>query len=348
MKVGIDADSMIGSLLYRSVERCGSLRFGEAEFDEAFRELDADLHRSELYFIFVTPLFGLKAESLPLGFAPTIEIDHLTDLEIVHCLRNGLWPASMHAVRAGIADVGSGIGVRIRVAASTEFGETSEGESNGVIQLEQMREQAECVTDALRLFKEGQISVPGHVMFSEQWPSDFSLKIPNPGSTLIACDYELKADEAVEFQRFWSDLQKCAEKPVDAAIRRFRYAGERHRPEDQLVDVMIAAESLFLADTNLEVSYRLSVRFALFIEGSDYSRRELFNHMKKAYHVRSIIVHGKEPKRRDLALPKRGQVTFPEFVHETRELLRLSLKKAIRMAAANDPAFGHWEKPILD
>src|SRR5271169_2722488 len=56
MKVGIDADSMISSLVHRSVEKCGSLRFDEALFDQAFRELDTDLRRSELYFIFLSPL----------------------------------------------------------------------------------------------------------------------------------------------------------------------------------------------------------------------------------------------------------------------------------------------------
>lgn len=341
--IGITADSIVHHLAHQFVRKCGSLRFDEALFGQVFRELDTDLHRSEFDYVLVTPLFGLKAESLPMRLAPTIEIDQLTDPEIVRCLHMGLSPTMV----LGMAVVGSGIGVRIPLRAQRQIGEIPKDELDRRIKtIGQLLEQVEDVIHALRLFKDGDLPHPVAVMFSEQWPCQGATqRLGAPGGSL--CNYELKADEAVEFQRFWADLQKCSERSVEAAIRRFGYAGERHRPEDKLVDLLIAAESLFLTDTNLEVSYRLSVRFALFVEGSDYSRRELFDHMKKAYDVRSIIVHGREPKK-EIVSPKLGKVTFPKFVDETRQPLRLSLKKAIRMAASDDPAFGRWEHPILD
>ncbi len=342
--IGIYGDSIIHYLAYQFVRRCGSLRFDDSIFEQVFRELDADLHRSEFDYILVAPLFGLEAEQLPMRLTPTIEIVQLTDPEIVRCLNLGLSPAPIFS---GVTLVGSGIGVRIPFRAQRQIGEIPKHEfARRVDKIERLLEQVEAVIHALRLFKDGDLPAPAAVIFSEQWPiQGMTQRLGATGTSL--CNYKLKADEALEFQRFWNDLQNCGEKAIQAAIRRFGYAGERHRPEDKLVDLLIAAESLFLADTKSEVSYRLSVRFALFGGGSDYSRRELFDHMKKAYDVRSKIVHGGNSKK-EIISPKLGKVPFPEFVNETRQLLRISLKKAIRMAAVNDPAFGRWENPLWD
>jgi putative transposase len=85
------------------------------------------------------------------------------------------------------------------------------------------------------------------------------------------------------------------------AVKRFSYASERDRPDDRLVDLMIAAESLFLCSEDDpanrgELRYRLALRAAFFIDSRDYSRREVFNHMRKAYDNRSAIVHGSGDK----------------------------------------------------
>lgn len=353
----IEADSIIQHLVWQTTEASGELGFDASAFEEVFRRLVADLHRPELDYVFVTPLFGLMAESLPMRLMPpSVEIDRLTDSEIARCLRIGVLPSPISAIGAGIALVGSGAGVRICFKVRRRIDEVSKDESDRATnEIERLRLQTEAVIYALRLFKEGQVPIVGSVLFTEQWPSASGTQSMGTFGGPSICNYELKADETVEFRRFWDDLQKCSAKAqfVEAAMRRFGYAGERHRPEDQLVDLLIAAESLFLTDAGGatdrgELRYRLSIRSAFFIEESGYSRHELFDHMRHAYNVRSAIVHGGRPEARDLVLPKRDRVELPKFVEETRRLLRLSLKKAIRMAAAGDPAFGQWEQPILD
>jgi hypothetical protein len=54
--------------------------------------------------------------------------------------------------------------------------------------------------------------------------------------------------------------------------------------------------------------------------------------MKAAYSVRSTIVHGSEPKPKDLIV-RRKQVALHDFVQETGEVVRQGAQEALRRAA---------------
>jgi Apea-like HEPN len=125
---------------------------------------------------------------------------------------------------------------------------------------------------------------------------------------------------------------------------------ERERPDDRLVDLMIAAESLFLGGEDNpidrgELRYRLELRAACFIDSKDYSQRKVFNHMRRAYDGRSAIVHGSgEPKPSTLKSPKHAPMSLHDFSELTAGLLRIALKKSIDVAAGSKGAKG----PLLD
>jgi hypothetical protein len=297
----------------------------------------------------VAPLWGLKVESLPIRLSSTdaVEIDQLSDTEIARCLNMGLSPR-LFPRDMGLVQIDSAIGVRIRFRLPKRVGNDPPEPFNKLFErYEKLREELQSAIHTLRLFKEGNVPTPGYVMFSEQWPNEGATQSLG-GVGPVSCDYELKGEESRGFEHFWNDLRKAAERKfIDGAVRRFGYAGERHRSEDRLVDLLIAAESLFLADAGGELSYRLSMRFAFFVDGSDYSRRELFEHMRKAYTLRSSIVHGGNADDRLLVLPKGDKVTLERFVDETRHLLRFSLKKGIHMAATKDSTLEEWEQSIL-
>ena len=65
-------------------------------------------------------------------------------------------------------------------------------------------------------------------------------------------NYELRDREVEELQKLWRDLTdgglECR-RFLAMALRRFNMASERERLNDRIVDLMIAAESLFLADS---------------------------------------------------------------------------------------------------
>src|SRR5262249_29630803 len=133
-------------------------------------------------------------------------------------------------------------------------------------------------------------------------------------------------------QRFWNALKQARATPfLDSAIRRFGYAGERHRPEDRLMDLMISAESLFLSDigSTSEMSYRLALRFAHFAGLEGYSKKDAFRFMRNAYDARSSIVHGGTLDGNKLKLLNGDPASLPRFVDEVESELRSTLHKAI-------------------
>jgi hypothetical protein len=212
--VGVNAETIVSYLLQRFVEKRGSLRFDEALFEQVLRGLDADLHRSEFDYFLITPLFGLTAESLPIRLAPTIEIDHLTDSEIVRCLNVG---AMAYPIFPGIALIGSGIGVRIRFRAQKRIGETpNKVELDRATQMvEHLRQQVEDVIHGLRLFKEGSIPHPVTVMFSEQWPGHGGTQILGAlGATRSLCNYELKTERLSNFNFFGMIYKNVLKSPL--------------------------------------------------------------------------------------------------------------------------------------
>jgi hypothetical protein len=59
--------------------------------------------------------------------------------------------------------------------------------------------------------------------------------------------YEMVEEQAAEVRKIWTQLRSShLPKPLKVAARRFSYRRERHRPEDRLVDVLVAAESLYI------------------------------------------------------------------------------------------------------
>lgn len=142
---------------------------------------------------------------------------------------------------------------------------------------------------------------------------------------------------ADSFSKFWSDIKKIHQQGrrgyLDVALRRFGYAGERHRPEDRVIDLLIAAESLFLNDIENvgELRFRLSLRAAMFIDtDTEEEQIMIYKHMRKAYDVRSTIVHGGSP---ELPAKPDGTVySLSEFSEITAEYIRMAIHKVIDLA----------------
>ena len=169
-----------------------------------------------------------------------------------------------------------------------------------------------------------------------------------PANLLHVPRYALSADDVEPLRRVWRALRSEGVKKREAlggALRRFEYSGERCRPEDRLVDLIIAAESLFLDDagdpqSRGELRYRLALRSAFFAEMPGLTRRQVFDLMRRAYDTRSSVVHGKIPKSVQLS----GEVLpLEEFTDKVEDLIRTCLTKAVEIAQAETR-----RKPLLD
>jgi hypothetical protein len=137
-----------------------------------------------------------------------------------------------------------------------------------------------------------------------------------------------------------------ARRHVESAVRRFSFAGERRRPDDRLLDLMIAAESLFLGhlpEREGELRFRLSLHAAHLI-GQDLSeRKEVARLMRLAYDTRSAIVHGGIPDPAKWGSSASHPLTLEEFADRIETLMRRGLQVAVSLSAQ-----AHGNVPFFD
>lgn len=156
--------------------------------------------------------------------------------------------------------------------------------------------------------------------------------------------------EVPEFLELWR-LQEKGGEGFGFSIRRFNLAFDRGLPEDRIVDLVIAAESLFLSDLGVrdrgELRFRFALRAAKFIEHPVYGEREVFRVMLRAYDVRSRIVHGSSPE--DTKLPDNQSAQLPTFIDAIEELVRLGIRKGLSMKGEGRKLHGFefWEDLLL-
>jgi hypothetical protein len=344
-------EDLADQLIWRMAEACGRLAFDSTLFDRLFKIFDAEIREDEIEFVAVAPIQGFKSESLPIPLAKNLEIDHLTDEEIGRCLGLGI-PMGLDS--GGMVYLNTECGVRYRFSEPKVFGQGKHDPKGMQLAHNSMTSEFLSVSHGLRLFKRGRTSIPAFVLFSIHWPvNNFTSSGIIEPNAQRASMYQLSATGAGTFAEFWhraADGRKTAF--LDAALRRFGFAGERHRPEDRLVDLMICAESLFLSDVGEtkergEMRFRLSLRFALFAEIEGFTRIDCFNLIKAAYDARSAIVHGGNPDERDLKLPVTGRVSLLQFVDAVEDALRGALHKAIATAPFKSNKLVDWERLSL-
>jgi hypothetical protein len=124
-------------------------------------------------------------------------------------------------------------------------------------------------------------------------------------------------------------------------LRRLSYQAHRRRIEDEMVDIMVAAEALYLSGSETQqLGFRLALRASALGNPDELgmTRREVFDLMKVAYIIRSKIVHGDVPKRKDLKL-KGAPVSLHDFFQATEGVVRQGLSGALSQATGSK---GKW------
>ena len=119
--------------------------------------------------------------------------------------------------------------------------------------------------------------------------------------------------------------------PIDRLIE--SWGGKRDI--DQIIDLAIALESLYLPEYDTEMGYRLRNRGARFLESELPQRQELAAQLKAFYGVRSKAVHsGKIPDTHKVGIRR---VRTGDLIGMTQELCLRSIRQVI------DDGFPDWE-----
>lgn len=340
----LDPEGLIRNLVWRVARAANSFAFNEEAFTTGYTEWLAAATAREIEARIVVPLHPLRFEGsidLDAGF----EIGQLTDEDISACLTMG----AMHAPLAQTGDAIVTSRVAIIGTRSVPRGPLEgEHDMNDLPENRAIREANEIV-DALRLFAAGRVAVRGRVVrypaLGNVWGGPVGPSNAPPGQPMTLTD-----DDAASFPAWWVAMRRSrSEKPLDAVVRRFSYAGERERRDDEIVDLVAALEALLLSDIDdpREMTYRTALRGATFID-SGLTKRQVQTQLTRAYSVRSAVAHGGAPRKKDLKSHNEEPVSLDAFAEGIEELVRAALVKAVNGVAAGAGWPPDWDGLILE
>jgi hypothetical protein len=335
----LEADDILRSTIYAMLDHEGALAFTGERFDGKWRELVDFFNADRIAFKTVAPLPYLVAPDFPLRLSNELVLDCLTEDEVTRCCQVGVLRAQSQRFPLLFAEVAVGIRrtmflpkLILPEGEPPMLPDAADEGSFGSRPLLRDDLVVDDVLSALRLFKHAQIQTAGHATWTDSpWLSGTtSARVlrqwPYGGK------YELSVEEVPQFLEIWRLLEEGAAR-FNFSIHRFNLAFDRGLLADRIVDLVIAAESLFLGDLGVqdrgELRFRFALRAAKFIEHPNYGERDVFRVMRRAYDARSAFVHGGSPK--DTSLPDNQSSKLPTFIDAIEELVRLGLRKGLSM-----------------
>ncbi len=348
--IQLTLDQIVRTLVGKMYTEDGHFEFDDNRFQQEWNLIYQYLSAETFDYVTIAPLPRFTAP-FPVDISENIVIDRLTDKEVNRCVRVGILGPLTPEFE--LISGQSAVGIRCTTSMEKVVGgadlvpETGSFGRRGPIDATTIVDD---VLTGLRLFKQGTVRCPGEVSGVKAWLLDagHSYRI-RASRAHDFCNYELRDMEVEELQKMWSDLTGGTldeRRFLAMALRRFNMTFERQQLDDQIVDLMIAAESLFLNDQGNrgEQRFRLALRAAKFVESPRYDPRQVFALMREAYDIRSDLVHGGSIKK--IKLPNIPDAKLGDLVLASEEILRLGIRKTLGDPRAGRT--GYWEDLLFD
>jgi len=298
----------------------------------------------------IVALHEFHAPAVPIQLEPGLEIDELSEAEIASALALGAGRVGLMMDERSVSRV---FGIRKSFESQLFIDGVPAVESEREMAVRrEARQHAELVLLALRVFKAGRVGTSGSFEHSVSWGADIAPASGRFGSLFgwpAAEPYALADEEVMQFREFWFAFERVhAERAIAGALRRFGFAADRALPDDEIVDLMIAAESLFLSEMDEqyrgELRFRLSTRAGSLLGTTLEDRLRVFKFMRRAYDARSVVVHGGVPSEDNLRGLDSERSTVYAFADDLENVLRDALKMAIRLLASDQRFPPDWEE----
>jgi hypothetical protein len=250
----VEADHILNSLIYGMQNAEGILVFMDESFDSKWLKVVEVLCAKQIPFKTIAPLPHLLLPIFPLCLNDEIALDRLTEQEVTRCCQVGvLRPQSQRYPLIG-PEIAVGIRRTTSLPKLVRMGtephelpaEADEG-SFGRRPLWRSDLIVDDVLSALRLFKRTQLRTSGFASWTDmQWLSGgTSYRVLSQWP--YGGEYKLSEGEVSELLKLWQLLENESER-FGFSIHRFNLAFDRGLLADRIVDLVIAAESLFLGD----------------------------------------------------------------------------------------------------
>jgi len=333
-------DIFLKNLLNKLWEVSPSFVFDQQKFDKLYASLEDFLHSRTVEIRVIAPLENLSSSVPRIRLSPELVVRSLSDAEVQRLYRDNVAFRSQYPIAER----------RWLPSFAVELQQThpkppGDQEFPGEI-VQQWLNAVQVVCSVLRLFKPGAIrcSVVEFWQGREEFlGTPFTYAVPGP--PVYGRAYEISDADAAGLPELLEQFGQVAwdrNQALQLALSRFNLAGERQRAEDRVLDLMICMEALFLPDGNEELTFRLALRAARFLEAGDRGKRiELFSNLREAYRVRSAIVHGSVASRKQKISTEQAS----EFLEET---ARAALRKAISLCAGKGTFSVDWAGLVLE
>lgn len=209
-------------------------------------------------------------------------------------------------------------------------------------------EMVEHLLTCLRLLNASNVYPTAIIHRTKSWFFHDIRYYPVKYSPTVRFSLQLDKDFNKTLQKFWKNFQRQAlgkHKFIALAAKRFSYAHERHDWEDRIIDLLIAAEAVFLsqAGNQGELKHRLKLHAAKFLATDSKIRKQIFEDMSLAYDLRSNIVHGshaldgvlkKIRKKEDIGFGEKYKIE--QFISRIQNYIRTGINRMIFLASENN------------
>jgi hypothetical protein len=340
----------------------------EEAFDRRYAQLEHYLKADEFEYVTVLPLPGMAIASLPIELEPDVELDAMSDRELAFALNTSIIRPMFPGIRILDDEAAKRrTCLRYRFRSPKTLGEDQLRSDSSV---SKVRKNAERLTNIKSAFEESIALVLAEPVTTAGAITVISDSCWHPRSGGVSWAeatmpraarfrrIDVNENQVNEFLKIWGYVRKPGllgkQKGLALALRRLSYQAQRERAEDELLDIMIGAEALYLTDLGNEqyrgeLRYRLSLRSAMLNDAAPTSltKQEVFELMKSAYDARSAIAHGGRPKPKVLKF-RGSQVSLADIVAATRGVVTASCCVALERAASDVPGWPpDWEALIF-
>lgn len=345
-------DGILWSLLAAMPSEDNRLKFDARSFQDQWSKIDSLLQATSIEIVTIAPIPGLFG-NFPIQLAPGLELDSFTSDEVTRCVNMSL----LHSFVQGqeLIRAEQAVGVRYKLSDPKVAGDSQAEVPRGWFGHRATFESFLIVDDVLamlRLFQSGTAECTGSLSFFDRWLLQGSTHTHHRKSRPhLFASYRIASDATDTLKQLWQLLTSGVLENhsfIEVALRRFSMAWERSLIEDRMIDLMIAAEALFLSGPGSrkdrgEMRFRLALRAACFVETAGMSRRETFGLMRDAYDVRSSVVHGGHME--EVNIIKKRSVSADVFTTAVGDVVRRAILKAIATPEIGQDNF--WDDLIF-
>jgi hypothetical protein len=360
----LDLDQMTASLLTRPKLAADRVVLDDQKgFDSRWDTLARFLESDVVEFVEFWPLTGVVVDAPPVRLEDDLVLDRLTDAEVDRALRAGVLRRDFPDSPVTFVPEGLRHGLRYAYALPKLFGErrpeTTRQNEEHFARLASIHSD---FTQAASVVGPGRFSVAGQIEYRVLEPFGSGLAYipitePHPRGSGEG-ELRITGEAANVLIEAWRTVRDPAfrdrNRSLSLALSRFSTHPLRRDADDQVLDLMIAAEALYLSESAGskylgELRNRLALRAAWWSDPArvDMSRAQVYRLLLSAYDARSAIAHGGTPKGRDLKV--RGErVVLADFTTAVEQVLRQAILKAIRHVQVHATWGLQWDDLIVE